>query len=123
MLISWFKIQKNLILVALPAIMWLYYNQAANWHYHITSHGIYIEHAHPFQKNTSAGSQFPNHTHTDLEYSILAQISQPVFIWGIVAALSILIRMLIQTFRADIGSVYLPFHQGLSLGLRAPPLR
>lgn len=63
--------------ILLPAILYLYYNTAANGHYHKLSDGEIVCHAHPFQHQTSKDSPFENHHHSNFEYSILTQISNP----------------------------------------------
>ena len=62
------------ILIALPAVLLLFHNQAANWHYHITSQGIIIEHAHPFTNSMIPDTPFQDHQHSDFEYLVLAQM-------------------------------------------------
>lgn len=69
------KLSKLILLLSLPAIMWLYYNQVANWHYHILGNGIVVEHAHPFSNKTASGTPFQQHNHSELEYFFLAQLS------------------------------------------------
>jgi hypothetical protein len=56
-------------------VMWLFYNQSAYWHFHITPAGIIIEHSHPFTNSASPDTPFQKHHHSDFEYSILTQIS------------------------------------------------
>jgi len=63
--------------ILLPAILYLYYNAAINGHYHKLSDGEIVYHAHPYQHQTSNNSPFENHHHSDYEYSVLAQISNP----------------------------------------------
>ncbi len=55
--------------------MWLFFNQLANWHYHILPNGVIVEHAHPFTNNQAPGTPYQNHNHTDFEYTILGLIS------------------------------------------------
>jgi len=62
------------IYIAIPAIMLLYYNQSANWHYHITEKGIVVEHAHPFTNNNIPDTPFQDHEHSDFQYLVLAQV-------------------------------------------------
>lgn len=63
------------IYIAIPAVMLLYYNKAANWHYHMTEAGFLIEHAHPFTASNS-GKPYQDHDHTDAELFFFAQIMQ-----------------------------------------------
>ncbi len=114
--------KKLLLLIALPAILWLYYNQAANWHYHMSSKGILIEHAHPFNKSQLPGSPFPNHQHTDLEYSILAQISQLASLLVFALFLTIMIPFIPGKMAILPVTNTLPRHIRDSLCLRGPPV-
>ena len=63
--------------ILLSAILYLYYNTAANGHYHRLSDGEIVYHSHPYQHQNSHNSPFENHHHSDFEYSILTQISNP----------------------------------------------
>lgn len=55
-------------------VLGLFYNQAANWHFHLLENGTMIEHAHPFNDTKRPETPFQDHTHTDLEYIFLAQL-------------------------------------------------
>lgn len=72
---DWQQLQHLWIYLAIPAVMLLYYNQSANWHYHITEDGIVVEHAHPFSNNMIPDTPFQDHEHSDFEYLVLAEIS------------------------------------------------
>lgn len=61
------------VYIAIPAIMLLYYNKSANWHYHLTKEGFLIEHAHPYTPANN-GKPFQEHEHTDAELIFFAQI-------------------------------------------------
>lgn len=62
------------IYFAIPAVMLLYYNKSANWHYHLTENGLLIEHAHPFTPSNS-NKPYQDHEHTDAELLFFAQIT------------------------------------------------
>ena len=65
------------IAILLPAILWLYFNQAFNGHYHILPNGEIVYHAHPYHHQNSTESPFENHQHSKSEYFILALLSNP----------------------------------------------
>ncbi|TVQ09949.1 MAG: hypothetical protein EA361_14760 [Bacteroidetes bacterium] len=69
------RIKKLVLLITLPLVMWLFFNQVAFWHYHILENGVVVEHAHPFKNSTLPGTPYQQHQHSDFEYSLLAQIS------------------------------------------------
>lgn len=66
--------KRLLTLITLPLVLLLFYNQAANWHFHMLPNGIVIEHAHPYSKSSSTESPFQKHTHNEIEILILGLI-------------------------------------------------
>jgi hypothetical protein len=69
----------------------LFFNNAVNWHYHQLPNGIVVEHAHPYDRNSSSADEpFEKHTHTDFEYLIF----DLVFYSGLVIVLAFLILSL-----------------------------
>ena len=67
----WYRI---LTFIALPAVIFLYFNQSANWHYHVTEDGFIVQHAHPFSNSMIPGTPFQDHEHSDAEYLFLAEM-------------------------------------------------
>ncbi len=65
-----------MLLITLPQVLWLFYNQAANWHFHRLENGCVMQHAHPYQKSGWGNTPFQDHKHTPIECSILSTISQ-----------------------------------------------
>jgi hypothetical protein len=64
--------KKQLSFILIVFTLALFFNNAVNWHYHQLPNGIVIEHAHPYQKSSSAaGSPLETHHHSDIEYLIL----------------------------------------------------
>lgn len=90
---DWQQLRQLWIYVAIPAVMLLYYNQSANWHYHITEDGIVVEHAHPFANSMIPGTPFQDHEHSDFEYLVLAEISTAL---GLIAVVLILLGFLLH---------------------------
>lgn len=70
------QVQKIILLITLPVVLLLFFNQIAFQHYHILENGLIIEHSHPFNNNPVKGTPYQSHNHTDFEYTVLAQISQ-----------------------------------------------
>ena len=70
------KIKQIIVLITLPFVLLLFFNQVAYWHYHILENGLVVEHAHPYKNNTIPDYPFQKHHHSDFEYTLLAQISQ-----------------------------------------------
>ena len=71
------KIKKYLIALLIPAILFLFFNNISNKHYHILSDGTVIQHAHPF-KNSNSNSPFQNHKHSKTEFAFLTAINNVV---------------------------------------------
>lgn len=81
------------VYIAIPAIMLLYYNQSANWHYHITGEGIIVEHAHPFSNSLIPDTPFQDHEHSDFQYLVLAQLMHAL---GLIVVLLLFLGILFQ---------------------------
>ena len=90
------NIRKILVILTVPAVMWLFFNQLANWHYHVLPNGIVIEHAHPFTNNQVPGAPYQNHNHTDFEYTVLGLISS---ITGLIILTFILSSFLVRPWK------------------------
>jgi len=75
------RIKKIALFITLPLVLWLFYNQAANWHFHLLENGDVVEHAHPYQNSGKSDSPFQDHHHTEFEFSVLSLISQ--ITWGL----------------------------------------
>jgi len=69
------QLYRILCLLALPLVMGLFYNQAANWHLHKLDNGIVIEHAHPFERSCNTNAPFQNHQHSSQDFIFLGMIS------------------------------------------------
>ncbi len=64
--------KRFLAIILIVFTLGLFFNNLVNWHYHELPNGIIVEHAHPFERTSSAsGSPFENHHHSDFEYLIL----------------------------------------------------
>lgn len=79
-----------MLLALLPAVLALFLNASLNKHRHVLPNGQVIEHAHPFQSDSSQ-SPYQKHSHTRFEFVFLSQISHPdvlvvlVFVFGLAA--------------------------------------
>ena len=60
------KIQKNISVILLSALVMLMYNNTVNQHKHLLPNGNYVVHAHPFSENNNNPNR--NHTHTTNEF-------------------------------------------------------
>jgi hypothetical protein len=100
----------------------LFYNNAANWHFHKLSNGIVIEHAHPYSKLPSPeNSPFEKHQHSDSQYLLLDLIYNSWLIIVLIYSGSLLVLVQNRIIRV---LQPLPVYNNLIASLpflRAPP--
>ncbi len=112
---------KIFLILSLPVLMLLIYNQTVNWHYHLLKDGTVVKHAHPYSNETQGTTPFQKHQHTDFEFLFFAQFSQILLL----LIVSLLTAALISSFRSiqpkPLNNFVLkpPFLE--SLTLRGPP--
>ena len=70
------RFYKILALLTLPLVVGLFYNQAANQHWHKLENGIVVEHAHPFERSSDTTTPFQNHHHSNQDFIILEMLFQ-----------------------------------------------
>ena len=73
------KPSRNLILLLLPVVVWLFFNTTANRHIHVLSHGYVISHSHSFVKNQADSKDSNPHQHTKKELMLLSLFSGVIF--------------------------------------------
>lgn len=115
-------LKKMFVWLAILAVQALFYNQAANWHFHLLSNGMVIEHAHPLKKGPSSENPYQKHQHSDLAYSILAQLS---IISVITVAGLLVMGLFFKGSFEKVTSPFILFFSEVNFGarlLRAPPL-
>ena len=76
------KISRIIIPVLLAIILCYATNATLNQHYHKLSSGLILNHSHPYNKG-DIGNPFQEHHHTASQFVFLEQISNPVFLIGI----------------------------------------
>jgi hypothetical protein len=81
-------IGKYILLLSIPAVLMLFYNQSANWHYHILKNGTVVKHAHPYSNDSQGNAPFQKHQHTDLELIVLSQFSNLLAVFVILLTLA-----------------------------------
>ena len=65
-------ISKSLLLLALPAVFWLFYNNEVNTHTHIAPDGYLIYHAHPYKRIPGESGPVKSHSHSPKEMFLLS---------------------------------------------------
>lgn len=116
------SIHRFFLLLTLPLVLWLFFNQAAFWHYHILDNGIVVQHAHPFKNSPKAGTPFQSHQHSDFEYSVLAQISQVAALLLVLVLLGFLWQIFKGTLNKIYRSIWVATPAYSHALLRAPPV-
>jgi cbb3-type cytochrome oxidase subunit 3 len=116
------KASGSILLLTLPLVMWLFFNQVANWHLHVLGNGIVVEHAHPFKNNPLPGSPFQKHHHTELEYSILSQISNITTVILVLIALGFIFSKYRPSGRHSYQVIAYSSNNPGSHKLRGPPV-
>jgi hypothetical protein len=114
------RIKKIVLLIALPFVLWLFYSHTAYWHFHMTPAGVVIQHSHPYTSNTASGTPFQKHTHTDFEYSLLAQLSNVAGLMIFLLALFFMLQAVVSApsfYRSNLQRVY----DNETNPLRGPP--
>ena len=92
---SFREIKGLVILLLIPAILVISFNTSVNRHYHITSNGLIIEHAHPFLRNTTH-LPFQKHKHTKAEFIFLSFSVLPIYI---AAYLSLVLSVFVSSLK------------------------
>lgn len=116
------KILKGLVWIIMPLVLALFFNQSSFWHYHVLQNGMVIEHSHPFKSETTPGTPYQNHKHSDFNYLLLAQISLVITLVSVVLALVLWAQPKAIFSLSKPTQVYLKGHEFSSRLLRAPPM-
>lgn len=115
-------LSKAFIALSISAVLLLFYNDAANWHYHLLQDGTLIRHAHPYTPNPDDHGPFRNHKHSQNDFIFFAQFS---LISVLTALLLVLATPLYTSIIAKITTGNKVFPLGVVAGmpsLRAPPV-
>jgi hypothetical protein len=66
--------------LALFAILGMYVNSLFFIHSHVLPDSTVVIHAHPYAPGEDAGTKFPSHGHTNVEWLVYGQIFNPAFL-------------------------------------------
>jgi len=116
------KLKQLFVLLTLPLVMFLFFNQVAFWHYHILENGMVVEHSHPFKNNPKPGTPFQKHHHTDFEFTVLAQISHLAGILVVFLVLGLIINSVAAPFNKYFKTAIYRSSYLLTDRLRGPPV-
>jgi hypothetical protein len=71
------ELSKSILLLFLPAVIWLFVNATVNRHNHSLSEDYIISHAHPYDKSPSGANPAGSHDHNEAELFLISLISDP----------------------------------------------
>ncbi len=111
-----------LVLVSLFLIIWLNHNQTTNWHFHITSYGVVVVHAHPYKNNPISDTPFQKHQHNPFEFLFLSMVFNSLPLLLTLLILGFLFQFKLRSFvlLSGIGRIQCEFYP-INF-LRGPPL-
>ncbi len=66
---------KYLLVILMPAVLWLFVNATINRHNHYLAEGYAITHAHPYDKTPSNPTPLGSHQHNGTELFLLSLVS------------------------------------------------
>src|SRR5690554_138926 len=69
------NIKQGLVLLSLPFVLLLFYNNNSNWHYHQQQNGSLVRHAHPYAAEQVPGTPVQDHPHSNAEWLVLTLVS------------------------------------------------
>ena len=81
-----------LAILIIPALVWVGYNNAANWHLHRLEFGLITTHSHSYEKTSESDQPFKTHKHNNWELIILNQIFQILLVITALAVIAILVK-------------------------------
>jgi hypothetical protein len=116
------KLKQLFVLLTLPLVMFLFFNQVAFWHYHVLENGMVVEHSHPFKNNPKPGTPFQKHHHTDFEFTVLAQISHLAGILVVFLVLGLIISSIAAPLNKYFKTAIYQSSCFLTDRLRGPPV-
>lgn len=116
------KLKQLILIITMPLVMWLFFNQVAFWHYHVLDNGIVVEHAHPFKNKPIPGTPYQSHQHSDFEYSLLAQISNMISLLLFAMVLGLFLHNISRYYREGYQSFIPDPGHYLIHRLRGPPI-
>ena len=84
-----------LALIVIPALLWVGYNNASNWHFHKLKYGIVTTHSHVYNKSANSENPAGDHHHEKWELIILNQIFHTLLAFF---SLIVLVTLIKQSF-------------------------
>jgi len=115
------KIKGLLLIVLLPALLFLMGNAVFNMHVHKMGDGHMVVHAHPFQKSGNPSTPGSGHTHSCNDCVSIQQITSLLFVFAQAILLALLSGLISR--KLELRSVALHASQVCRLlPNRAPPV-
>jgi len=76
----------------IPSILWISYNNAANWHFHQLEFGLLTSHSHAYDKSCNAGSPIKDHEHDNKELLYLDQVFHALMVWFFTSLILLIVK-------------------------------
>ena len=83
--------QKAFAWLALLSLLTVLLTNVLYRHFHVTSYGEVIIHAHPYLADEDPGTPVSNHSHSEVEILSLGQFANPIFLLAFLLVLSYLL--------------------------------
>ena len=112
---------RPLVFILIPALLWIGYNNAANWHFHRLKYGIVTTHSHSYDKSADDGQPFKNHKHNKWEIIYLNQIFYSFLVCLSLSIISVLIRRTFNILKPQIIEVQYVQSSQYIIPVRGPP--
>ena len=110
-----------LALILIPAILWISYNNAANWHLHKLKYGFLTSHAHVYERSAESDKPLQDHKHTSREMILLNQVFESLFICFSLIIISFAVKQPFNFLTAKPLEVHLNKIPGNLVTVRGPP--
>ncbi len=112
---------RPIVFIIIPALLWIGYNNAANWHLHKMQYGIVVTHAHSYDKSADDGQPVKNHKHNKWQIVYLNQIFYSFLVCLSLLIISILLRSSFSILKPQPIRIYNSKSQHYLITVRGPP--
>lgn len=108
-------------LIVMPALLWVGFNNASNWHFHKLKYGIVTTHSHVYNKSANSENPAGDHHHEKWELIILNQIFDALLVFFTLIVLATFINQSFRKIRIKSGRPERSISYENLLPVRGPP--
>jgi len=116
-----FRKIRSLILMIIPAILWISYSNTANWHLHELEYGFLSSHDHAYERSANSDKPIQDHKHNSREMILLNQVFEFLFISFSLIIISFAIRQPFNFLTAKTLEIHVNKTPGKLVTVRGPP--